>query len=142
MRKIVKCDSRDYTALAGIWERSVRCSHDFLLEEDFRAIKNALIPDYFPNVELYAVDEDGKLTGFIGLSGDKIEMLFVDSDQRGCGFGSELVDFAMRQGALSVDVNEQNRSALAFYQSKGFRVVSRDAADEAGRPYPILHLSF
>lgn len=70
-----------------------------------------------------------------------IEMLFIDSDIRGRGYGSALMDFAMRQGATKVDVNEQNPSALNFYKAKGFRVVARDERDAAGMPYPILHLS-
>ncbi|MBD5243790.1 MAG: GNAT family N-acetyltransferase, partial [Barnesiella sp.] len=32
-------------------------------------------------------------------------------------------------------------SALNFYQARGFRIIGRDETDEAGRPYPILHLS-
>lgn len=139
--EIVRCNERDYEALAGIWERSVRATHDFLREEDFEAIRAALIPDYFPNVELYAVADNGAYTGFIGLGGDAIEMLFVDADRRGRGYGSALVDFALRHGATKVDVNEQNPSALHFYEAKGFTAVSRDETDDAGRPYPILHLS-
>ena len=38
------------------------------------------------------------------------------------------------------DVNEQNAQAAGFYARMGFRVVSRDALDPSGRPYPILHL--
>lgn len=141
MATIVKCTESDYAVLAGIWERSVRATHDFLSEEDLCGIKAALVPDYFPAVELYAAVEGDTPVGFIGLSADRIEMLFVDSDRRGCGYGSLLTDFVVRQGASKVDVNEQNPAALGFYLSKGFRPVSRDATDEAGRPYPILHLS-
>lgn len=68
-------------------------------------------------------------------------MLFIDGDARGRGYGSTLIEFAKENGATKVDVNEQNPMALAFYQSKGFRIVGRDATDDAGRPYPILHLS-
>ena len=45
--EIVKCNEQDYETLAGIWERSVRDTHDFLKEDDFNVIKVALIPDYF-----------------------------------------------------------------------------------------------
>ena len=93
------------------------------------------------NVDLYAVAENDVLVGFIGLQDDKIEMLFIDSDNRGKGYGSTLLEFAKKLGATKVDVNEQNPLALAFYQAKGFRVTSRDETDDAGRPYPILHLS-
>lgn len=139
--EIVKCDGDDYETLAGIWERSVMATHGFLKEVDFNEIKAALIPDYFPNVSLYAIADNGVYAGFIGLSHGSIEMLFIDSDRRGMGYGSALVDFAKQQGATKVDVNEQNPFALNFYKAKGFHIVSRDETDEAGRPYPILHLS-
>lgn len=100
-----------------------------------------MIPDYFPNVNLYAIADNGVYTGFIGLSPDAIEMLFIDSDRRGQGYGAALIDFAKQRNATKVDVNEQNPSALNFYKAKGFRVISRDETDDAGRPYPILHLS-
>lgn len=139
--EIVRCTEEDYETLAGIWERSVMDTHDFLKEEYFNEIKAALITDYFPNVDLYALADNGVYAGFIGLSPNSIEMLFIDSDCRGQGYGSALIKFAKEQGATKVVVNEQNPSALKFYKAKGFRIISRDETDEAGRPYPILHLS-
>lgn len=138
---IIKCDKDDYRALAAIWERSVRASHDFLTEDSILEIRSALIPVYFPAVDIYAVGDRISFAGFIGLRGDCIEMLFIDSDRRGLGYGSALIDFAKACGARRVDVNEQNESALKFYERKGFMVRGRDELDEAGRPYPILHLS-
>ena len=139
--EIVRCTEEDSETLAGIWERSVMATHNFLKEDDFNEIKAALIPDYFPNVDLYAIADNGIYAGFIGLSPDAIEMLFIDSESRGKGYGSALIEFAKRRGAIKVDVNEQNPSALNFYKAKGFRVMSRDETDDTGRHYPILHLS-
>ena len=127
--------------LVEIWKRSVRATHKFLDETSISEIKEALIPDYFPAVDLYAVSDNDTLVGFIGLHEDKIEMLFIDSDNRGHGYGSMLLEFAKQNGATKVDVNEQNPLALSFYLNKGFRVTSRNETDDAGRPYPILHLS-
>ncbi len=139
--KITKCSPADYETLVGIWERSVRASHDFLPEDTIMEIKAALVPAYFPAVDIYAVEDSNVFAGFIGLSGDMIEMLFIDSDCRGRGLGSELIGFARRRGALRVDVNEQNHYALEFYKAKGFRIIGREDTDDAGRPYPILHMS-
>lgn len=139
--KIIRCTEADFGTLAGIWERSVRATHHFLSDSDFNEIRSVLIPRYFPNVDLYAVVDDDALTGFIGLSTRTIEMLFVDDAFRNMGYGSHLIDFAVGIGAVKVDVNEQNTAALAFYQAKGFHIISRDETDDAGRPYPILHLS-
>lgn len=141
MVEIVKCSEADYAGLVGIWERSVRATHDFLDEEAIREIRAALVPCYFPQVDLYAAIDAGRAVGFTGLRDDMIEMLFVDGDMRGSGYGSALIDFALRNGATRVDVNEQNPAALAFYRAKGFTVVGRDETDPAGRPYPIIHLS-
>lgn len=141
MRHILPCTETDYAVLAEIWERSVRATHDFLGEEDIREIKKALVSDYFPNVRLYSLVDEGNHKGFIGLSGDKIEMLFVDGPERGKGIGRALIGYAVRAGANAVDVNEQNPEALKFYELMGFQVVGRDETDDAGRPYPILHLS-
>lgn len=116
-------------------------THNFLKEEDFNEIKAVLISEYFPNVDLYAIADKGAYAGFIGLSPDTIEMLFIDSTCLNQGYGSALIEFAKQRGATKVDVNEQNSSALNFYKAKGFRVLSRDETDDAGRPYPILHLS-
>lgn len=139
--EIVKCNEADYETLARIWERSVMATHSFLRVEDFNEIKTVLIPEYFPNVNLYAIADNGVYVGFIGMGSDSIEMLFIDSGRRGQGYGSALVEFAKLRGATKVDVNEQNLSALNFYKAKGFRIISRDETDDVGRPYPILHLS-
>lgn len=141
MRNIVRCDENDYETLVGIWERSVHATHDFISEEVFEEIKSALIPDYFPEVDLYAIIDNDSFAGFIGLSADRIEMLFIDSCSRGKGLGTSLMDFAKNKGATRVDVNEQNQSALYFYKAKGFHMTGRDETDDAGRPYPVLHLS-
>ncbi|AGN24357.1 acetyltransferase [Erysipelothrix rhusiopathiae SY1027] len=39
-----------------------------------------------------------------------------------------------------MDVNEQNYQARGFYEHLGFEVFERSEFDEAGRPFPILHM--
>lgn len=140
MSEIIKCTTDDYAELAAIWERSVRATHGFITEDDITEIRHQLESDYFPNVELFAVRDGSSTAGFIGLSSNRIEMLFIDSSKIGYGYGTMLVDYAKERGADEVDVNEQNRAALKFYLSKGFEIIGRDETDDAGRPYPILHL--
>ena len=141
MVKISEYNSTDYTELVEIWERSVRASHGFLDENAIMDIKQALIPDYFPNVSLYVAYDQDRTVGFMGLCDNRIEMLFIDGDQRGRGYGTALITFATGLGATEVDVNEQNPEALKFYRANGFYIKGRSETDEAGRPYPILHLS-
>lgn len=132
----------DYEALTAVWYASVRATHDFLTEEDMEYYRRRIPRDYMPHVELYAIrDERGRWASFIGISSDMIEMLFVRPDEMGRGHGSRLLQFAVEEkGLCKVDVNEQNKRALEFYQKHGFSVVGRDATDGEGKPYPILHM--
>ncbi len=140
--EIFPATENDYPQLAEIWESAVKATHDFLSREDMEAIASRLQSDYFPAVKLFVSRlADGTPVAFAGISEGHLEMLFVRNEFRGRGFGSRLLDFAIRQGVDSVDVNEQNPQALGFYLSHGFAVISRDETDPDGRPYPILHLS-
>lgn len=60
----------------------------------------------------------------------------------GAGGGRRLVEHAqaLRGGALSLDVDEQNAAARAFDEALGFVVVGRSLLDGTGRPDPLLHL--
>ncbi|MCM1356301.1 MAG: GNAT family N-acetyltransferase [Staphylococcus sp.] len=137
------CDERDFVELVEIWERSVRASHDFLSEDDIAGIRSKMASCYLPGVRLTAISPApaGKICGFIGITAGKIEMLFIDPDFQHSGFGSALLRFALGCGATLVDVNEQNPHAMEFYLSHGFYIAGRDEKDDAGRPFPIIHLS-
>jgi putative acetyltransferase len=131
----------EHPALIAIWRRAVDATHDFLAEADRDAIEARLATDYLPAVTLSVAERDGRAVGFSGVHGDSLEMLFVDAADRGSGIGSALLDHAVSTlGVTRVDVNEQNGPAAAFYAHHGFAIRGRSDHDEAGRPYPLLHL--
>ncbi|OUO90929.1 GNAT family N-acetyltransferase [Gordonibacter sp. An230] len=129
-------------ALVDIWERSVRATHDFLSEGDVALLR----PEVGPGVEgvaalAVAYGDDGAPCGFAGVQDGKLEMLFVAPEIRGHGVGSALLSLAVeRFGVETLDVNEQNPQAVGFYEHEGFVVVDRSPVDDAGRPWPLLHL--
>ncbi|MFT4090158.1 MAG: acetyltransferase [Asticcacaulis sp.] len=132
----------DTPALADIWTRSVRATHHFLDEAAFEEISQIVTKTYLPAAPLWVAEHEGGIAGFMGLTGPHIDSLFLDPDLRGQGIGRQLVEhaFALNSGQ-SVDVNEQNPEATAFYKHMGFRVVRRSETDDQGRPFPILHLT-
>lgn len=133
---------QEYPALLAVWESAVRATHTFLSEDDIAALRTR-IPDYFAMVTLRVWrDQQGLIQGFVGTSGETVEMLFIDAESRGKGIGRALLRWATEQGATQVDVNEQNPQALAFYQHCGFNVIGRSALDGQGRPFPILHMRY
>ncbi|MEN0085015.1 MAG: acetyltransferase [Leifsonia sp.] len=131
----------EYPALAAIWRSAVDATHDFLAEPDRDEIEARLSSVYFPAVVLSIAERDGRPVGFSGVLDGTLEMLFVDATQRDRGIGTALLAHAIEEhGVSKVDVNEQNISAAGFYAHRGFEVVGRSETDEAGRPYPLLHL--
>lgn len=133
---------RDYIELVDIWEASVRATHDFLKEEDILYFKPLILNEYLKAVQLYCVrDSYRAISGFIGLSPDAIEMLFIHPNSRGKGIGKTLVEYTLQEhNVTKVDVNEQNEQAIGFYEKMGFKAVSRSETDAMGKPYPILHM--
>ena len=131
----------EYPRLVEIWRSAVVATHDFLGEDDFRRIESNLATTYFPAVELLVAELDGEAVGFAGVADGNLEMLFVADESRGSGVGTRLLEETIaRRGVTRVDVNEQNKSGLGFYLSRGFTRVGRSELDGDGRPYPILHL--
>lgn len=126
-------------ALVALWEGSVQASQPLFKRGPNRP-NQALRP---PGPGSSRAPAGGgpldQPQGFMGITGQKLEMLFVAADQRGQGIGSALLDYGIAHfGVNQVVVNEQNPAAQAFYHHHGFRVYGRHALDEQGQPYPIL----
>jgi len=141
---INSASQRDYPAIIELWELSVRASHFFLPEDYLQKIKR-LLPSILPTVKLFVhFDKDNQtITGFLGISEEKIEMLFIHPDKRGQGIGRLLNKFAVEQlQTYKVDVNEQNEQAVSFYKKIGYKVVGRTEVDGLGKPFPILQMEY
>lgn len=132
----------EFPALIEIWRGAVEATHDFLDEADRQAIEVGMRDEYLHAVTVSVADSGAGPVGFSGVAGQKLEMLFIAESARGTGIGTTLLRHAISEFDVSkVDVNEQNTQALGFYEHHGFVVVGRSETDDAGRPYPILHLS-
>ena len=139
--QILSTSPDDHPKLLKVWEASVRATHHFLSEQHILQIRELIIQHhYFDHVQLYHIEFDGKIVGFMGLAYEKIEMLFVEPKYFKQGIGSTLLDHAVSLGMTEVDVNEQNYGALAFYQTRCFQQIARSELDAEGNPFPILHL--
>jgi putative acetyltransferase len=142
--RIRRARADDHVALVELWERSVRATHGFLSEDDVVELRpqvDAALRDRALELWVLTVDDDAP-AGFMGLAGDDIAALFLDPRRRGRGGGRRLVEHAqaLRGGELTADVNEQNPEARGFYEALGFVVEGRSALDDAGRPFPLLHM--
>jgi putative acetyltransferase len=143
MYKLDTPQQNEYLVLLAIWEVSVKATHQFLKEEDIEFFKMTIRENrIFEMVNLTVVrDDNNKILGFMGVSEDSLEMIFLHPDARGKGIGKMLLKYAIDDLKITkIDVNEQNTEALQFYEHFGFKVMSRSALDGTGKPYPILHM--
>ncbi|MBN9219729.1 MAG: acetyltransferase [Mesorhizobium sp.] len=136
-------EQADNARLVEIWLAAVRATHLFLTEDHIQFFLPLVRDEYLPALEVFvALDETGQSSGFAGLSGSKLEMLFVDPASHGSGIGRRLVDHAaVLKGRIEVDVNEQNPGAVAFYRKLGFAAVGRSELDGTGKPFPLIHMA-
>ena len=138
----------DHEALSLLWRRSVEATHQFLPPAEVERLFEDVRRLYLPGVESLWVAElsespsaGARPVGFMGCNGPQVEMLFVDPACFRCGIGAALLAHAKAaHQQLTLDVNEQNPQALAFYKRQGFRIVGRSAQDGQGMPYPLLHM--
>ncbi len=128
--------------LTAVWEASVRATHHFLSDAEIERIK-AYVPQALRDAAhlIVAEREAGSPAAFMGLNGTRLEMLFIAPTERGAGLGRRLIEYGIRQYALSeTTVNEQNSQAVGFYRHMGFETYKRTEQDEEGGSYPLLYM--
>lgn len=132
----------DQAKLYEIWREAVKATHHFLPAESFAEIADLVRDQYLPSNEflVYVGDDDIPLA-FMGTNEGEVESLFVDPRHFGKGIGRTFIDHMKGlHDIVTLEVNEQNPQAVGFYEACGFNVVRRDATDDHGRPFPILHM--
>jgi len=124
-----------------IWRGAVHATHDFLAPQDLAEI-DSLVCDFLPKTPLWiAIDDTDETVGFMGMTENGIDALFIDRTRRGSGIGRLMIDYARSlHPVLTVDVNEQNAQAVGFCERMGFVRTGRSPVDGQGRPYPLIHM--
>ncbi|MEI3530062.1 MAG: GNAT family N-acetyltransferase [Bacilli bacterium] len=128
--------------LLEVWENSVKATHKFLSDEEIENIKK-YVPQGLKEIShLIIVENDNNVPiAFMGIENQKLEMLFIQDNERGKGLGKELLNYGIKNYNVNeLAVNEQNPKAKGFYEHMGFKVYKRSELDEQGNHYPILYM--
>ena len=124
---IRKFESRDLDAVMQIWLHSNLDAHAFIAAS-FWTEHFEMVRDLLPQVELYVHEgEDTRqIDGFIGLTENHIEGIFVAKSARSKGIGKALLDYVKTlKPRLTLGVYQKNERALAFYQREQFAVQAK-----------------
>lgn len=131
----------DYQTMGQIWLEASRVGHPFLGNSVLEGQLATVRDQYFPAAENW-VAEDGAVLGFIGLLGAHVGGLFVSPAVHRRGVGRRFLDHAARlHGTLTVEVYEQNETAVNFYLRCGFIPNGRKETDDEGRPFALIRMT-
>ena len=128
---IRKFENRDLDAVMQIWLRGNLDAHAFI-PADFWTGHFEMVRDMLPQAELYVHEDEDirQIDGFIGLTENHIEGIFVAKAARSKGIGKALLEHAKSlKSHLMLSVYQKNERALAFYRREQF-VVQSEGIDE------------
>ena len=123
---IRKFETQDLDAVMQIWLHGNLDAHAFI-PASFWEAHFEMVRDMLPQAELYVHENEApqQIDGFIGLTENHIEGIFVAKAARSKGIGKALLEYAKsRKPSLTLSVYQKNERALAFYQREQFTVQS------------------
>ena len=128
---IRKFETQDLGTVMQIWLHGDLDAHAFIAASFWRGHLE-IVRDMLPQAELYVHENEAtrQIDGFIGLTENHIEGIFVAKAARSKGIGKALLDYAKsRRPRLDLSVYQKNERALAFYRHEQF-VVQSEGIDE------------
>ena len=123
---IRKFETQDLDAVMQIWLHGNLDAHPFI-PASFWTDHFETVRDMLPQAELYVHENEAtrQIDGFIGLTENHIEGIFVAKAARSKGVGKALLDYVKsRRPRLTLGVYQKNERALAFYRREQFVVQS------------------
>ena len=123
--EIRRYEPPDFDAVNDLWRRSrLRAFPDLQARKGHTAEEDRA---YFRDVvlvrhDVWVVELDGRVAGFLAIAGDFIDQLYVDPDHQRKGLGRTLIAHARRlsPSGLRLSTFQINHAGRAFYEGQGF----------------------
>lgn len=133
-------EENDITSIMQIWLDTNIKAHYFIPKEywtdNYEMVRNVL-----PQAEVYVYEDDTtkQIDGFIGLSNDYIEGIFVREGVQSHGIGRQLLEYAKcLKSNLGLCVYQKNTRAIQFYQREQFVIQSENTDDNTNQKEYIM----
>ena len=123
---IRKLQKVDINRVADIWLKTNLKAH-FFIPEQYWISNYEFVKEMLPQAEVYVYEDDKMIQGFIGVSDEYIEGIFVSDEMQSCGIGKILLDYIKdKKDKLQLKVYQKNVRAMSFYQREGFTIQSEE----------------
>ena len=119
---IRKLRKADINKVADIWLDTNIKAHYFIpaqyWKRNFDLVKELLL-----QATVYVYEEKEEIQGFVGLSDEYIEGIFVSAEMQSQGIGKILLNYVKgKRNNLLLNVYQKNARAISFYQREGFEI--------------------
>ena len=123
---IRKLQKVDINRVADIWLKTNLKAH-FFIPEQYWISNYEFVKEMLPQAEVYVYEDDKMIQGFIGVSDEYIEGIFVSDEMQSCGIGKMLLDYIKdKKDKFQLKVYQKNVREMSFYQREGFTIQSEE----------------
>ena len=127
---IRKLRKTDINKVADIWVDTNIKTHYFIPAQYWKS-NFGLVKELLLQATVYVYEDKQVIQGFIGLSDEYIEGIFVSAELQSQGIGKILLNYVKeKRNNLLLNVYQKNTRAIVFYQREGFEIQS-NGIDEA-----------
>lgn len=122
-------EEKDLSSVMQLWLETNLQAHGFIPAAYWKE-NLPLVQEALPRAEVYVYEAEGKIKGFLGITGEYIAGIFVDSTAQSKGIGKQLLDHAKKcKTHLTLQVYQKNERAAALYRREGFSI-QQEAVEE------------
>ena len=136
---IRKLQKADINRAADIWLKTNLKAH-FFIPEQYWISNYEFVKEMLPQAEVYVYEDDKMIQGFIGVSDEYIEGIFVSDEMQSRGIGKMLLDYIKdKKDRLQLKVYQKNVRAMSFYQREGFTIQSESMDEFTGEKEYVMN---
>ena len=112
----------DINIVADIWLDTNIKAHYFISAQYWKS-NFELVKELLLQATVYVYEDKQEIQGFIGLSNEYIEGIFVSAEMQSQGIGKILLNYVKgKRNKLILNVYQKNTRAISFYQREGFEI--------------------
>lgn len=112
----------DINKVAEIWLDTNIKTHYFISAQYWKS-NFELVKELLLQATVYVYEDKQEIQGFIGLSNEYIEGIFVSAEMQSQGIGKILLNYVKgKRSKLILNVYQKNTRAISFYQREGFEI--------------------
>ena len=112
----------DINKVAEIWLDTNIKTHYFISAQYWKS-NFELVKELLLQATVYVYEDKQEIQGFIGLSNEYIEGIFVSAEMQSQGIGKILLNYVKgKRNKLILNVYQKDTRAISFYQREGFEI--------------------